>query len=1205
MARQLISQSRFQGISYSDKEGLKSSYLWARSVDYRTDPTKLRILPKTAKVSGTVVSDLILDADRQGTDLYLYGDTGKIYLRDSAEAWSVLRTVSGSTGNGMKYFGEDSFLYYTSDKAIGRYGPFGGTKSFVDDFLGAEGGVPLNTHSLDLESGSSQYATAADSASLSITDDMSLEAFVKFESLPAVGSSMAIVSKWNKSGNQRSYLFELYAISGYFGDGDSGALVISADTTQAPVDSACTGTAAAYTLSATNASFATGDKLLIHQTRGTNAGKYERNEIASYTAGTITLTNALVNTYVSGAQVIVLEEYTDVTVNSAKTWTAKAWTGSVGGILAFLASGTLTVTGTITATGKGFAGGAGGPLGGSDGTQGEGSAGAGSVSTSANGNGGGGGLNSGDGGAGGGGGGNVLAGTAGSSGTGGGTPGSGGSGVGTADLTTLVFGGGGGGGGYGSYDSKNGQAGGAGGGIIFAIATTITITGSVASAGVAGTAGDFSGAAGGGGAGGSVLLKAQTATLGTALITAAAGSGGARGSGGHYGGAGGSGSVGAIHLDYYTSYTGTTSPTLDVTQDGSLVTTTAYQLRFGVSSTGTNEEFLSKTLATSPNTAQWYRFAAAWDASASQVTFYQDGVSLGTATGALTAAYNGTALFAIGAKFDAAGAAESFLDGKVDDVRVWNDIRSASELSAYLLLELAGTEANLQAYWQVDNSTDDATANANNLTLVAAPSYDATDVPFAAPTTRRDLDQSLDTSAQTYALPTAISETAANRQTFVPAKDPQKSVQINISAKGTTADWTLTVHDALNRVVVSKAVTNANLNTGDFEFTFASVWRPVIGASYHFHLTASNTTGAPAVVTTTLNDLETADFHTYYQFLVEDDHHPVEQILNKLGIGNERYLATWDGITYNPHALTLPSGYRIRCLGRWREYLAIGTTQGTNISDYDYGIIFFWNGTDPTYNFYVDVPQGAINCILSGDPLYFIAGYSGDFMEYAGGRPKKIRRMPKVGNIALEFNRKAIAMWRALVHIGMAENSTSTDIERGVYSWGTLHEELSPTLSFDYPLSLGLTTGATLEIGLVFPHGSSLFISWRNGTSYGVDKVSLSNAPFATATCEFLITDTDKIEAEKQAQFIRGYFKALSSGDSMTLKYKIDRNSSWTSGSAVTTADVKEARLPLPTKANRFNEVEVAVDMATTNSTSPEFYGWALDMDDLRHERRT
>ena len=537
-------------------------------------------------------------------------------------------------------------------------------------------------------------------------------------------------------------------------------------------------------------------------------------------------------------------------------------------------------------------------------------------------------------------------------------------------------------------------------------------------------------------------------------------------------------------------------------------------------------------------------------------------------------------------------------------------MRTDSELLLYKDVEIGGTTANLQAYWQVDSSTSDSTANANNLTLVGSPSYDATDVPFSSPTTRNDLDQSLNTSGQTYTLPTAINEGATHRQSFVPAKDPQKSIEVLIAAKGTQT-WTLTVHDPLNRIIATATAVTGNLPTsGDYEFVFSSAWRPIIGVTYHFHLTVPS--GTSTVTTTTLNDLETVDFHTYYQFLIDDDHHPVEHHAEKLNIGNERYLATWDGITYSPHKLTLPSGFRIRCLGQWREYLVMGAMRGSSLTDHDQGMLFFWDGFSTTYNFTVAVPEGGINAILSGDPLYFMAGYSGDLMRYTGGYPKKIRRMPKVATSdTLEINRNALAMWRALVHIGFAENSTSTAIERGVYSYGTLHDELDETLSFDYPTSLGITQSANLDIGMVIPVGSNLLISWRSLTSYGVDKVALSNDPFATATIEFLISDADKIWAEKQAQVIRAYFAELASGDTVKLKYKIDRASSWTEGVTdnqrgyAQTADDKEARLPFPTKGNRFNEFQVAIDLTTTNTTSPEVYGWAIEIDDLQHERKT
>lgn len=1182
MARQIISSSRFSGgLSYGEKEGLNSSFLWAKSMDYRSDPGTLKILPKTAKVSGTVVKDLIMDGDRQSTDAYFYGDAGHIYKRDTSEVWTDLTTVPDSHGNGMKYFGEDLYLYYTSDTVIGRYGPFGGTKTFAHDFLGAQGGVPLNTHSLDMEATSSMYATAADDATLSITGDITLEGCFKIESLPAVGAQMVLMSKWDELSDERSYKFDIAGVSARFGDGALGALTIDANTTQSLTDAACTGTAAAYTLSAT-AAFVTGDKILIHKSRGTGAGKWEENEIASYTAGTITLANALKNTYTAQSQVIVFPEYTNVTVNSAKIWTAKAWNGTVGGILLFKASGTVTITGNISANTRGFRGSDGVLDPNASGNPGESASGfEGTAATGAGQNNG---VNPGAGGG---------YGTAGTGGQNNQTPGSV---YGVADLTQFTFGGGGAGASA-NPASNAGDGGNSGGAIFFYGATIAAITGSVTATGENGEYGTDR--SGGGGSGGAILIKAQTATLGTNKITAAGGTGGQ-----NPGDLGGNGGVGRIHLDYYTSYTGTTTPTLDVTQDDTLVTSTVYQLRFSVSTAGTaaTTETLAKELPATPTLSQWYRYAVKWDASAKQANFFVGGVDIGQATGSKTSIYDSTALFAIGASFNSAGAAEKFFDGKGDDFRVYNDLRTDSELNTFKEVELGGGEQGLVAYHKVNNSTADSSANSNTLTLVNSPTYDADDVPFSSPTTRHDLDQSLDTSGNTYTLAVAIDEGATHRQSFVPAKDPQKSIEVLVADAG-SGDWTCTVHDGLNREVASATIVNASVIVGDNEFIFSTPWRPHIGATYHFHLTSTVADGT--VTTTTTVDLETVDFHTYYQFLVDDDFHPIEHHAEKLCIANERYLATWDGSTYTPHKLTLPSGYRIRALGIWREYLVMGVQLGTNIEDYDFGYLFFWDGNHDTYNFYVPVPQGGINAIQSGDPIHFIAGYSGDFMKYEGGKAYKIRRLPKVETSVMEINPKALAMWRALVRIGLAEDCSSTTLERGVYSYGSLHEELVDTLSFDYPLSLGITTGAELEIGMLFPIGSSLFISWRSGSTYGVDSVTPTNDPYSTARIEFLISDSDKIWAEKQAHVIRSYFKPLVSGDSVQLEYKLDRASSWTEGDAETTADKKEVRLSLPTKGGRHNEFQVAIDLETTGSATPEIYGWAIEVDDLQRERRT
>lgn len=332
-----------------------------------------------------------------------------------------------------------------------------------------------------------------------------------------------------------------------FGDGSDGDLTISSNTTEAPIDASCSGTSGASTLSATNASFAGGQLILIHQTRGTGAGNWELNKIASYTSGTITLEHTLENTYTdsgaSQAQVRVMRQYNNVTINSGVTWTAKAWDGNVGGILGFFAKGTVTVTGTIAGNGRGFRGGSAPSF--NNANQGEGTGGAGTLSTAANGNGGGGTSGSGRGGAGGG---HAVSGTTG--GNGGNT---GGSAVGDAELVSLNFGGAG----AGSASSNSLSNGANGGGIVSIFANDLTITGAVNLSGANSTASNE--ASGGAGAGGSCLLKCKTATLGTTKITS---TGQTPPSTAWSGGRGGASSVGRIHIDYSGSYTGSTNPTL-------------------------------------------------------------------------------------------------------------------------------------------------------------------------------------------------------------------------------------------------------------------------------------------------------------------------------------------------------------------------------------------------------------------------------------------------------------------------------------------------------------------------------------------------------------------------------------------------------------------------------------------------------------------
>ena len=284
--------------------------------------------------------------------------------------------------------------------------------------------------------------------------------------------------------------------SGPFGDGSDGAKTYSVSETDAPKDAVVdSGTASSTTLvvSGVGSAFVAGEKILIHQTRGNAAGSWEMNTVQSYGLGNITTVSPLVNSYntsgADAAQVVVVREFTDLTVDAGVTVSAKAWNGSVGGIYAVFADGTATINGAIVANGAGYRGEANG--GGIDegGKAGEGSSGPPVTQTAANGNGGGGSAGGGDT-AGGGGGGHATAGQTGGTGTlpPAETPGQGGGAVGVPELTAVFFGGAGGNAG------NNGQTqamkrGGNGGGLVIIFAETY-VGGSSASLSANGDDGD-------------------------------------------------------------------------------------------------------------------------------------------------------------------------------------------------------------------------------------------------------------------------------------------------------------------------------------------------------------------------------------------------------------------------------------------------------------------------------------------------------------------------------------------------------------------------------------------------------------------------------------------------------------------------------------------------------------------------------------------
>jgi hypothetical protein len=364
-----------------------------------------------------------------------------------------------------------------------------------------------------------------------------------------------------------------------------------------------------FDLSGYSAGLAPGDELLLIDLQGsttstTGVGSWETVRISAI-SGTTATTTALAYDY-DGVNHVVLAQrvpnYDDVTLTSASISTA-AWDGSGGGIVAFRATGTVSIDAgsSIDASGLGYLGGAGGSVAGTGGEGGEtwigvdgpggdasgdgtgaGGAGEGLASSTkteggdggygAGGGGGDGTVNSDDGAGGGGGGGNAGGGGGGGGGTGCGSSlaGDGGSGAGGGE-------GGGGGGGSSCAGGDGGDA-----GVDGTINTHCYDSSAQAGHGGSGTASGGGGDScaspygGGGGGGGGSYGAADLATL----FLGGGGGGGGGSSHGYSGGDGGEG--GGIVLIFADSVLLSGS----ILADGGLGATTATDYRSATGGSG-------------------------------------------------------------------------------------------------------------------------------------------------------------------------------------------------------------------------------------------------------------------------------------------------------------------------------------------------------------------------------------------------------------------------------------------------------------------------------------------------------------------------------------------------------------------------------------------------------------------------------------------
>lgn len=120
------------------------------------------------------------------------------------------------------------------------------------------------------------------------------------------------------------------------------------------------------------------------------------------------------------------------------------------------------------------------------------------------------------------------------------------------------------------------------------------------------------------------------------------------------------------------------------------------------------------------NDGKWHHVAFTREKSTGYIKLYVDGRLEASKTSSDTSTLNAASVIHI-AKIQAGG---NYFAGKIAEIRLWDKVRSSTEINNDMNTALNGTETNLVALYQSDSGSstlNDETANGNNGTLYNSP----------------------------------------------------------------------------------------------------------------------------------------------------------------------------------------------------------------------------------------------------------------------------------------------------------------------------------------------------------------------------------------------------------------------------------------------------------------------------------------------------
>lgn len=399
-------------------------------------------------------------------------------------------------------------------------------------------------------------------------------------------------------------------------------------------------------------------------------------------------------------------------------------------------------------------------------------------------------------------------------------------------------------------------------------------------------------------------------------------------------------------------------------------------------------------------------------------------------------------------------------------------------------------------------------------------------------------------------------------------------------------------------------------NTYFFGSTNGKIWKRTSAGSYTLEATASPAAGSAGI-------LDAAEYNGYVYYAMQnrlgrwqigtawstrDDSwatftngstlfHPM-RVLNGILYGGDGNLVWQVETTFTANALDILDPLIISAIGNLDTDLLIGTYVASNVMQTQF---LRWNTWSDSWSYSDPIPEVGINAFLEVDNEVVVsAGKKGRLYSYNGLQlvsPKKVPGdMPRATSNQCTVHSNAVFDFGGIPLFGLSQVSDNGPLY-GIYSYARHSAAYPRILALEYVISQNKMTD--IEIGMIVGVGDIFLISWKDGTTYGIDKLDLT-AKYSGAYIESRWAMADRREPMAFGQFDVAY-ALLPDNTDIKLYKQFDNDSAF--GTEITS--VKDATRMLKSSTTALGDaVRGRFKVATTASanTAPELEAVYIDV---------